>query len=112
MAKQDWVWMPHPGHFIAAQKCLFKMTTAVNGGKYIVSSVGEYFNENGKQEYIGFGRKYETYVFESAKAKPEDANCGCPYRPANWREIDSLGANLANECVKNHMELCEKWDAK
>ena len=41
MAKEDWIWMPHPGHFIGASNCKFIMNTYVNG--YIVSTVGEYF---------------------------------------------------------------------
>lgn len=41
MSKQDWVWMPHPGHYIRANDCKFILNTFLNG--YIVSTVGEYF---------------------------------------------------------------------
>jgi len=37
--KENWIWMPHPAHFIAGDKCRFKLATYV--GKYIVSTVGE-----------------------------------------------------------------------
>lgn len=37
--KSQWIWMPHPGHFIAANDCNFRMNTYVNG--FIISTVGE-----------------------------------------------------------------------
>lgn len=39
ITKEDWVWMPHPGHFICSNDCRYKLNTYVNG--YIVSTVGE-----------------------------------------------------------------------
>ena len=112
MAKQDWVWMPHAAHFIAARNCQFRLATAVAGGKYIVSSVGDYI-PNGKTESedVGFGRKYETYVFKGGPPHSENSKCGCVFQPSEWGEIDSLGTNDANEAYANHIELCEKYDA-
>ena len=43
MSKQDWVWMPHAGHFILGSHCRFRLNTYVNG--YIVSTVGELWYE-------------------------------------------------------------------
>jgi hypothetical protein len=39
--RDKWVWMPHPAHFIYSSYCRFVMATKV--GKYIVSTVGEYW---------------------------------------------------------------------
>jgi hypothetical protein len=39
----NWKWFGHAGHFICADKCRFHLTTKV--GKYLVSTVGEYWPE-------------------------------------------------------------------
>ena len=43
MKKDKWIWMPHSAHLIVGDKCQFHLATYV--GKYIVSTVGEYWNE-------------------------------------------------------------------
>lgn len=40
MNKEEWIWMPHAGHFCGGNECRFRLNTYVNG--YIVSTVGEY----------------------------------------------------------------------
>lgn len=37
MKEENWVWMPHGGHFILGHMCRFRLNTYV--GKYIVSTV-------------------------------------------------------------------------
>lgn len=131
---KKWIWMPHPGHFICSSSCRFKLNTYV--GKYIVSTVGEYFPDSEVRkifaasrgiavvgmgdawdsdylkkigyEEIGCGRKYETMVFRSRKSKHK---C-CPYETLNGRELDFLGYNTAEDATKGHMKLCEKWSRK
>lgn len=127
--KNDWVWMPHPGHFICASHCRFVLNTAVAGGKYIVSTVGEYvpdstvrkilfpttlrgdeeerefLRQKGYQE-IGWDRKYETMVF---KAKPSKQRC-CPFVMEEADEQDMRGYNDPGEAYEGHLEMCEKWD--
>lgn len=46
--KNNWKWFGNAGHFICSQWCRFHMTTLV--GKYIVSTVGEYWPERGSRE--------------------------------------------------------------
>lgn len=100
MTKKDkWLWMPHPAHFICARDCKFFLATKV--GKYIISTVGEYFPDSrvraifaecrgikieGKgDEYdynymkkIGFEELhadktfYETMVFKAVKVPKND----------------------------------------
>ena len=133
--KSQWIWMPHPGHFICAHECRFKLNTYVGG--YIVSTVGEYLPPSAVRdilaksrgielegigdyrttdwmkkvgyEEIGFGRKYETMVF---KAKPNNEGpkwqC-CPWFIVVQEEVDMEGYNDPIEAFKGHMELCEKW---
>jgi len=103
ITKDKWIWMPHPAHFICAQDCKFFLATKV--GKYIISTVGEYFPDfrireiyaklRGKtikgigDEYdfnymkeIGFeelhfgGYLYETMVFKAVASKTKgDGTC-------------------------------------
>lgn len=136
MKKENWIWMPHPAHFIAGDKCRFKLATYV--GKYIVSTVGElwpdrdtrrifaeidrwdcpkigeawdaeYFKKFGYKD-IGFKRKYETMVFKALKAKTK-TEC-CPYRISSGENIDFLPYDSPNDAYKGHMKLCNKWSKK
>ena len=113
MDKSKWVWMPHAAHFICADRCLFRLATYVGG--YIVSTIGEMRNIHNHDkiffEEIGFGRKYESFVFFAKKQKDK---CGCQYVIDMDKdcEIDSLPANDPETAYKNHIELCEKWSKK
>lgn len=129
--KADWVWMPHPGHFIGSFDCRFHLNTYVNG--FIVSTVGEYFpdapvreilaetrgiklkgfGDDRKHYYmqkigyedIGYDRKYETMIF---KAKPGATAC-CPY-VAN-HDLGGRGFrryHSADAAYQGHIGLCEK----
>lgn len=107
MTKADWIWMPHPGHFIAAGKCQFRLNTCV--GDYIVSTVGEWFPGNtNKPEEVGAGRMYETMVFA---AKPQSTAC-CPFGAASFNELDMDGYMTAEDAFHGHMEACEKWSRR
>jgi hypothetical protein len=43
MTRDKWVWMGHSGHFILGSSCRFHLNTYV--GRYIVSTVGELWND-------------------------------------------------------------------
>jgi len=136
MKKENWVWMPHPGHFICSADCRFVLNTYVGG--YIVSTVGEYFPDSAVREIfadsrgvklkgkgdersndymkkigyekIGCDRLYETMVFRSEKAKPRLC---CPYRVADFsNNLDFESYNESGEAYRGHLELCKKWAAK
>jgi hypothetical protein len=132
MNKADWIWMPHPAHFIGGRDCQFHLSTLV--GDYIVSTVGEYhpdkevraihakvsgvviegrgdewdynfFKRFGYMD-IGRDRKYETMVF---RAKPSEERC-CPFAiDLDGGETDFAGYNSAEDATKGHNELCVKW---
>ena len=48
ITKDKWIWMPHPAHFICSRDCRFFLATKV--GKFIVSTVGEYFPDRAVRE--------------------------------------------------------------
>jgi hypothetical protein len=104
--KSEWVWMPHAAHFIAGDRCSFKLATKV--GNHIISTVGELKyvgNENGPIEEIGWGRKYETMVF---KAKKSSNKC-CPWVQYSGSEIDMTGYNDAASAYRGHIKMCMKY---
>lgn len=108
MSKKDWVWMGRAAHFIAADSCHFRMATYIPASGVIVSTVGDYDPKVGDKRpaEIGFGRKYETFVFRGVKA-PE---CDCPYHVDPPSELDTEAANDGKTAVANHYAMCEKWD--
>lgn len=131
MNNTEWIWMPHPAHFICAFDCRFHLATYVNG--FIVSTVGELFPDAPVREIyaqsrgimlsgrgddrcrdymqkigyedIGYNRKYETMVF---KAEPNENIC-CPYRIESGTSIDMEGYNDPGDATKGHMALCLKY---
>lgn len=48
ITRDNWIWMPHPAHFICSDKCKFFLSTKV--GKYIISTVGEFWPERVSRE--------------------------------------------------------------
>lgn len=39
----EWVWHGHAAHFIGGARCRFHLATTVAGGRFIVSTVGDYY---------------------------------------------------------------------
>jgi len=139
MKKENWVFMPHAGHFIGGNDCRFHLNTYV--GKYIVSTVGElwsdqkvrrihaevydieWYRENENKKGDNFDRIYmkkfgfeeigcgRTYETMVFKAEKSKNKC-CPYRIIVEKEVDSAGYNSPEEAYKGHLKLCEKWSKK
>ena len=104
----SWRWLGHPGHFIAARRCFFRMATVVGDGRYLVSTVGEYQRSQEATEYteIGWQRLYETMVF---RVTEDGHECGCPSMdPA---ELDMYPHNTPQSAEAGHLAACHKWDA-
>lgn len=140
MKKNKWVWMPHAGHFIGGHKCRFHLSTYV--GKYIVSTVGEYWPSRSSREihakitdpdwyaankhllgdlfdwaYLRKFGYYEigidrTYETMVFLAKKANKEQCCPWVQKDGREIDFMPYNSANLARKGHLKLCEKWSRK
>lgn len=104
----DWIWSGRPGHFIDADRCLFRLCTDI--GSVRVSTIGAYYPKDDYEEMItlGFERHYETMVFNLSKGGEIN----------NWTEIDAESIKLEkNESAKAadkraekmHMRMCWKW---
>jgi hypothetical protein len=139
MARESWVFMPHPAHLCVADRCKFYLATYVNG--YIVSTVGEYIPDrdilkitrrqdkelmalNGdafermyakkyRCEDIGCDRKYETGVW-IAKPMEYDKECAPEDMCCKWKitgdQLDFGAYNSPLPAYEGHMAMCEKWD--
>jgi hypothetical protein len=135
MKRENWIWMPHPGHFIGARDCRFHLNTYVGG--YIVSTLGEYLPDSqvreilaasrgvqleGKgdareadylrkigYEKIGVERTYETMVFRAKRSKD---NACCPWEQESGESLDFAPYNDPAEALEGHMRLCRKWAEK
>ena len=138
MKQGKWIWMPHPGHFILGDKCRFHLNTYV--GKYIVSTVGELWNERGVREILAsvddpkwlaenkhfLGDNFDAVYFKKFgyeeigyqrkyetmvfKAKKSSYKC-CPYRMISG-ELDFAGYNSDGDAYNGHLTLCKKWSVK
>lgn len=134
MKKENWVWMPHPGHFICGNDCRFRLNTYVGG--YLVSTVGELWSDSKVREIharskgieivgrgdewdadymrkigfdtIGCERKYETMVFRARRSKE---NKCCPWEMSG-SELDFLPYNEPEDALAGHIKLCLKWSKK
>lgn len=108
--RAKWIWQGSPGHFIAAESCVFHLCTIV--GPWIVSTVGEYHPRGrgvealGKPETIGFNRLYETMVFRAARCA--DPGCDAFHQESGTNE-DFAPANTRAEATAAHMAMCTKW---
>jgi hypothetical protein len=139
MKKQNWVWMPHAGHFICGHMCRFHLNTYV--GKYIVSTVGElwferpireihasifdkkWFAENAHRKGDDFDSAYmKRFGYEELgmgriyetmvfKAKRDKVNTCCPWSMVSG-ELDMDGYKDSNSAYKGHIKMCEKWSKK
>ncbi len=112
MSKEDWRWLPHAGHFIGATECRFRMATVVGNGRWLVSTVGEYYprfpTDRKDQTEIGWGRLYETMVFPCH----EDAQAACcGYSASDFSERAMMGYNDAQAARLGHFAMCQEWDA-
>ena len=135
--ESKWRWFGNAGHFICGRWCQFHLCTKV--GKYLVSTVGEYFPPEGVMEInakvrgielvgkgdarradymrkigfetLGSERTFETMVFGAgAPCKAPDCKCGLP--SIETSELDFFGSTDAVEATKGHYRLCRKWAKK
>lgn len=140
MNKSKWIWMPHAGHLIVGSQCQFHLNTYV--GKYIVSTVGEYWPDREMREihakvhepkWLEANSHLKGDEFDHAYREHfgfEDIGCDrkyetmvfkavkfkkllcCPYRVTDWSDIDFGSYNTAEDAYKGHLKLCTKWSKK
>jgi len=142
MKKENWVWMPHPAHFICSYDCRFFLSTYI--GSFIVSTVGELWPERSSREihakvhnpkWLAENRHLLGDTFDVAYMKKfgyQDIGCdrkyetmvfkavkmpkgrcsACLYTISSGDEVDFLGYNDAASAYKGHLKLCKKWSKK
>lgn len=105
----EWVWQGHAGHYICADRCLFRMATRVGG--VLVSTVGDmYMNKTDPAPSpIGAGPDalFETMVF-SVDGAP--LACGCAQH--DGCDIVCRRYATAADAQAGHMAMCREWAAK
>lgn len=112
---QQWEWLGHPQHFIAADSCRFRLATRV--GAFVVSTIGDYYlselaakaigRDPNEPEEIGYRRKFETMVFAVADGggrKP----CGCP-ELRDYTELETVPYNDGAAAQRGHMDVCRQY---
>ena len=107
--RAQWEWFGYPGHFIEADRCLFRLCTVV--GKYLISTVGD-------KHDIGTGERvpicsyqsgfFETYVFQ-AGPRCDTPECGCGQPEIDGHNIDGERCATAGEAQALHLKYCEKY---
>ena len=137
--KDKWIWMPHAGHLIVGNKCQFHLNTCV--GKYIISTVGEYWPERNSREihakiydseWLEKNKHLLGDAFDAAylkrfgymeighnrkyetmvfKAKKSKHKC-CPYEMICGEDLDMEGYNDAGLAYLGHLKMCKKWARK
>jgi len=135
-----WIWMPHPGHFICSSDCRFHLNTRV--GKYIISTVGEYFPDrqvraihasihdpewhaknnsllgdaydHAYMKHFGFTEIGLDRKYETMVfgSKKDTKNACCPYQAVIGNDVDWDSYNEPEDAYKGHMKLCRKWAKK
>jgi len=139
--KENWVWMPHAGHLIVGDQCIFHLNTYVGG--YVVSTVGEYWpdqqvrrihaevhdpqwyaeNRDKKGDMFDavYRRKFgfedigadRTYETMVFKATRETnpAFMCCPWTMKTPSNLDFDAYSDAVDAYKGHLAMCKKWAA-
>jgi len=134
--KEEWIEMPHAGHFICGSQCRFHLNTKV--GKFIISTVGEYWPDRGVRDIHAqihdetwwienkhlLGDYYDAaymkrFGFEEIglgrkyetmvfTARKDESKC-CPWRIDVTRDEDFAGYNSADDAAIGHRKMCAKF---
>ena len=83
MIKEKWIWMPHAGHLCVGHDCRFHLSTFV--GKYIVSTVGEYWPDRQIREI--HAKVHNPEWFEKSKHLKGDYWDAAYFKEFGYEEI-------------------------
>ena len=87
MKRENWVWMPHPGHFICARDCQFHLNTYVGG--YIVSTVGELWPERSSRDI--HAKVYDPAWYAENKHLKGDTYDAAYFKRFGWEKLGASG---------------------
>ncbi|HEY1119929.1 MAG TPA: hypothetical protein VGE43_19595 [Acidimicrobiales bacterium] len=107
-----WEWCGAPHHFIGAPECHFHLATWVAGGRYLVSTVGDYrpAGSDSPMKAIGAGEAYfETYIFETDPDDRGDQGDGGHPSVVSWSNVDGERWKTHEEANAGHLRYCRKW---
>jgi hypothetical protein len=104
-----WIFSGYPGHFIGAASCKFHLTTFVNRGTWMVSTVGDYtpsYADKAEISPLGIDDEsyFETMVFPTRR----DSSSSFP-TVTNWAEEETRWYSNHAEATNGHIELCRKY---
>lgn len=104
---ESWKWYGYAGHLIVSRRCAFHLTTRV--GKYLVSTVGAYYQSlDDKMTTIGSGKDeyYETMVFNC------DGEDGGNPVVNDYCELYGRRYSTSVRAELGHYELCWEYHNK
>ena len=105
----DWQWCGFAHHFVGAEHCRFHLATFVAGGRWLVSTVGDYRPNGDKQAIIGgYDALYETMVFAT---DPTDLHDGEP-TVIDWSDSWCQHYGDGASATQGHLSACREWDAR
>ena len=108
----DWHWCGFPHHFIGGKDCHYHLATFVAGGRYLISTVGDYRPKGYDCAPVTLGADalsfYETMVFAS---DPSVCTDGCP-TVTDYTELDGQRSTTADEAARTHIAYCHEWEAR
>lgn len=99
----------HAGHFICADRCLFRRHT--QAGNFRVSTVGDFYpaNDKGRESLSAVrGTYFETMVFRTVNRPGGQENCGCR-KLVDLKTVDFTRYRTAGEAQKGHEAFVEKY---
>jgi hypothetical protein len=110
----DWEWCGQAHHFVGANNCRFHLATWVGGGRFLVSTVGDYRPEPDRQTMTTLGAGddsfFETYVFATDPDNRE-VTSGHP-EVSDWCEVGGERWATHEEANEGHMRYCREFEAK
>lgn len=124
ITKDKWIWMPHPAHFICSMDCRFVLATKV--GKYIVSTVGELWQDRQVREihagvydpkWLEENKHLKGDYFDNAYYKKfgyEDLHLtGWKYETMVFKAVKRKPQNKEDTCcpfkIESGSNVDEKW---
>lgn len=104
----SWRWCGYAHHFVGGVDCRFSLATFVGGGRWLVSTVGDYCPHGAPVALAGGGAMYETMVFPT---DPLTLNDGEP-EVISWSEewCERYAGPVA--AIDGHMRACHEFEVR